>query len=64
MMVSLKKEWFNNYVSFQNLKKNTLNLIFNEDIENLWIPHISCKNMKRKNDWVLSDIEEINQVIE
>ena len=63
MMVNIKKEWTNSDVSFQNLKNNSLNLVFDEDKDNLWIPHIQFKTIKETNDCSKADYEEINQVI-
>ena len=41
----LKKEWFNSFITFQNLKKNKTNFLFPQEKGNVWIPYISVKNM-------------------
>ena len=35
---TFQKEWFNSFLTFQNLNKESRNSLFPEDIENMWIP--------------------------
>ena len=41
---TFQKGWFNSYLTFQNLKKESRNTLFTEDMENIWIPIITPRN--------------------
>ena len=42
---TFQKEWFNSFLTFQNLKKESRNTLFPEDIENIWIPNTTPRTM-------------------
>ena len=53
----LKKQWFNSFITFQNLRMNHTNFIFPHEKENLWIPYISVKNMENKDKCTEADFK-------
>ena len=51
----LRKQWFNSFITFQNLKKNNTNFLFPQEKENVWIPYISVKNMENRDKCTQTD---------
>ena len=49
MTLTLQKHWFNEHLTYQNLKKNSNNFIFKDDKESVWIPFIEFNSMENKN---------------
>ena len=49
MTLTLQKHWFNEHLTYQNLKENTNNFIFKDDKETVWIPFIEFNSMENKN---------------
>ena len=53
---SIQKEWYNSFLTYQNLKNGTVNQIFQEDKNMIWTPWINSNNIestdkeKRAND--------------
>ena len=54
----LKKEWFNSFITFQNLKKNKTNFLFPQEKGNVWIPYISVKNMENRDKCTQTDFAD------
>lgn len=42
------KEWFNSYLTFQNLKENSINIIHANDRENMWKPYYASVNTENE----------------
>ena len=49
MTLTLQKHWFNEHLTYQNLRENTNNFIFKDDKETVWIPFIEFNSMENKN---------------
>ena len=45
---NLQKEWYNSFLTFQNLKQHSDNLIFSDDRDMIWIPWITTINLENK----------------
>ena len=43
---NLQKDWYDSLLTYQNLKKNSINLIFKEDKELIWTPWVNSDNME------------------
>ena len=59
----LKKEnvrsWYNSYLTFQNLKNNTLNVIQMNDRDNIWIPLFALRNSENHDKCKRTDEDDI-----
>ena len=45
---NLQKEWYNSFLTFQNLKQLTDNLIYSDDRNMIWIPWIETINLEHE----------------
>ena len=54
----LKKQWFNSFITFQNLKENKTNFLFPQEKGNVWIPYISVKNMENRDKCTQTDFAD------
>ena len=50
VVLTFKKQWNDNFLTFRNLKKDKDNLILNNEKESLWIPWAEDINRESK-DW-------------
>ena len=57
------KEWFNNYLTFQNLKNNSINPIYSDDKNNMWLAIYDEINSKDEHSCQLTDDTPIFKVI-
>ena len=60
---NLKKDWYDSKLTFQNLKKDHVNLIFQEDNNTIWFPWITDKGIRNVEQMKRADEEEIFQVV-
>ena len=60
---NLQKDWYNTFLTFQNLKKNTENLIFHEDKEMIWTPWIHSNNVESIDKYRRANEMEIFKVV-
>ena len=49
MTLILQKLWFNEHLTYQNLKKNSNNFIFKDDKESIWIPYVEFNSIENIN---------------
>ena len=61
--LNVQKDWYNSFLTFQNFKKDSVNLIFEDDKNMIWTPWIVCKNLENKDKEVRADSEEIFKVV-
>ena len=59
MTLTLSKYWFNEHLTFQNLKQAGLNQIFHDDREIVWIPFIEFNTMEHTNKCERTQKQEI-----
>ena len=59
----IKKEWYNSYLTYQNLKRNSQNLIFNDEKEKIWKPWLESINMEDVEKCKQTDKEEKFQIV-
>ena len=57
------KEWFNSYLTFQNLKKDSINQIHPDDEKNMWLAVYDEINTKDKSSCTLTEDTPIFKVI-
>ena len=57
------KEWFNSYLTFQNLKQNATNLINNDDRNLMWFPSFSDINVEDKKKCIQTKEVELLKVV-
>ena len=57
------KEWFNSYLTFQNLKQNATNLINSDDRNLMWFPSFSDVNVEDKKKCVQTKEVELLKVV-
>lgn len=50
------KEWYNSYLTFQNLKENSINIIESDDKNNMWLPRYDSINTE--NRWKCERTDE------
>ena len=60
---NVQKEWYDTSLTFQNLKKDKDNLIFQEDKNMIWIPWVTDKNIRNLDKKKRADEEEIFKVV-
>ena len=63
LMHTLHKSWYNSFLTYRNLKKDTDNLVFKDDKEMLWTPWIQTINMEAKDKCKQTEKTEIFKVI-
>ena len=59
---TLKKEWYNSYLTFQHLKLNGRNIIYANDKEQMWVPWLEELNLESNEKCARTPKEEIIQV--
>ena len=52
---TFQKEWFNSFLTFQNLNKESRNTLFPEDVENMWIPMFASRTTDDENKCTLKE---------
>ena len=57
------KEWFNSYLTFQNLKQNATNLINSDDRNLMWFPSFSDINVEDKKKCIQTKEVELLKVV-
>ena len=57
------KEWFNSYLTFQNLKNNSVNPIYSDDKNNMWLAIYDEINSKDEHSCIITDDTPIFKVI-
>ena len=57
------KEWFNSYLTFQNLKQNATNLINSDDRNLMWFPSFSDVNVEDKRKCIQTKEVELLKVV-
>ena len=60
---NLQKDWYSSLLTFQNLKRDTDNLIFEEDKKNIYVPWLVSKNVENEHKVQKTDSEEIFKVV-
>ena len=63
IIYNIQKDWYNCFLTYQNLKKKTLNQVFPEDKNMIWFPWLTSKNMENTKKEVEADDEEIFRVV-
>ena len=61
--INVMKDWYNSFLTFQNLKNDSVNIIFEDDKKMIWTPWIVSKNMENEDKEVRADGEEIYKVV-
>ena len=60
----LKKDWFDSYLTYQNLKFETKNQITQEDKNVIWTPFLTIINKESaEKDRIADKLDEIFQVV-
>ena len=57
------KEWFNSYLTFQNLKQNATNLINSDDKNLMWFPSFSDVNVEDNKKCIQTKEVELLKVV-
>ena len=57
---TFQKEWYNSFLTFQNLKKESQNILFPEDIDNMWIPYISERTLETQKPCNQHDVHFVS----
>ena len=57
------KEWFNSYLTFQNLKQNATNLINSDDKNLMWFPKFSDVNVEDNKKCIQTKEVELLKVV-
>ena len=57
------KEWFNSYLTFQNLKQNATNLINSDDRNLMWFPSFSDINVEDRKKCIQTKEVELLKVV-
>ena len=59
----LKRDWYDSLLTFQNLKRNTKNMITQEDKNAIWTPYIMFKNKESAEKEKIADEFELFQIV-
>ena len=62
-MLSVKKKWYNSFLTYRNLKKDKDNYVFEDDKELIWIPFMQTINMEAQDKCKQTEKPEIFKVI-
>ena len=57
--MNITKNWFDVYLTYQNLKQEVQNHIYKEDMENMWIPDIEALNIENQGMCQHTDREDL-----
>ena len=60
---NLQKEWYNSFLTFQNLKQHTDNLIYSDDRNMIWIPWITTINLENKEKCKITEEAEKLKIV-
>ena len=60
---NIQKDWHDSLLTFQNLKKDTVNLIFQEDKDMIWFPWLVSTNMENNEKEKRANDDEIFKVV-
>ena len=60
---NLQKDWYDSLLTFQNLKMEKVNSVFQDDMNMIWIPMITMKNIENAEKEKKADNEEIFKVV-
>lgn len=63
MTLSFTKLWYNEHLTFQNLKQDGLNQIFQDDMNIVWIPFIEFNSMENKNKCERTEKQELFTIV-
>ena len=60
---TIRKFWYNEHLSYQNLKKGGVNQVFQDDKDSIWIPNIESRTMEEINKCARTEKREILKII-
>ena len=63
MTFTLWKFWYNEHLTYQNLKQGAVNQIFEDDKDSIWIPFIESRTMEEVNKCARTEKREILKII-
>ena len=61
--LTLTKFWYNEHLTYQNLKQGAVNQIFEDDKDSIWIPFIESRTMEEVNKCARTEKREILKII-
>ena len=62
-MLSVKKKWYNSFLTYRNLKKDKDNYVFEDDKKLIWTPYMQTINMEALDKCKQTEKPEIFKVI-
>ena len=62
-MLSVKKKWYNSFLTYRNLKKDKDNYVFEDDKKLSWTPYMQTINMEALDKCKQTEKPEIFKVI-
>ena len=61
--LTLTKYWYNEHLTYQNLKQGAVNQVFQDDKDSIWIPNIESRTMEEINKCAKTEKREILKII-
>ena len=63
MTLTLTKYWYNEHLTYQNLKQGAVNQVFQDDKDTIWIPFIEFRSAENVNKCVRTEKEEVLKIV-
>ena len=61
--LTLTKYWYNEHMTYQNLKQGAVNQIFQDDKDNIWIPFIEFRDQENVDKCLRTEKEEVLKIV-
>ena len=61
--LTLTKYWYNEHLTYQNLKQEAVNQIFQDDKESIWIPFIEFRDQENVDKCLRTEKEEVLKIV-
>ena len=61
--LTLTKYWYNEHLTYQNLKQGADNQIFQDDKESIWIPFIEFRDQENVDKCLRTEKEEVLKIV-
>ena len=63
MILTFTKYWYNEHLTYQNLKQGAINQIFEDDKDSIWIPFVEFRDLEHGDKCLTTDRKEILKIV-
>ena len=61
--LTLTKYWYNEHLTYQNLKQGAVNQVFQDDKDSIWIPFIEFRDQENVDKCLRTEKEEVLKIV-